>query len=101
MVATCISLKLPAAICSCSWHQGQRHYGSWVAEKSSMNNSEDTRFKRGWTTAVGIGAMLAGFLVVPVTPGQEKAMDEAVGSLAKAHLRVARPTDHLTEVVQF
>jgi catechol 2,3-dioxygenase-like lactoylglutathione lyase family enzyme len=66
-----------------------------------MNNSEDTRFKRGWTTAVGIGAILAGFLVVPVTPGQEKAMDEAVGSLAKAHLRVARPTDHLTEVVQF
>jgi len=28
-------------------------------------------------------------------------MDEAAVSLAKAHLRVARPTDHLTEVVQF
>lgn len=28
-------------------------------------------------------------------------MDNAVASLAKAHLRVARPTDHLTEVVQF
>jgi catechol 2,3-dioxygenase-like lactoylglutathione lyase family enzyme len=28
-------------------------------------------------------------------------MDEAAVSLAKAHLRVARPTDHLTEIVQF
>jgi len=28
-------------------------------------------------------------------------MDETVVSLAKAHLRVARPTDHLAEVVQF
>jgi catechol 2,3-dioxygenase-like lactoylglutathione lyase family enzyme len=28
-------------------------------------------------------------------------MDEAAVGLAKAHLRVARPTDHLTEVVQF
>src|SRR5262244_292189 len=28
-------------------------------------------------------------------------MEEAAVSLAKAHLRVARPTDHLTEVVQF
>ena len=28
-------------------------------------------------------------------------MDEAAVSLAKAHLRVARPTEHLTEVVQF
>jgi len=28
-------------------------------------------------------------------------MDEAVVSLAKAHLRVARPTDNLTNVVQF
>ena len=27
-------------------------------------------------------------------------MDDAVASLAKAHLRVARPTDNLTEVVQ-
>jgi hypothetical protein len=50
---------------------------------------------------VGIGAILADFLVVTVTPGQEKSMDKAVGSLAKAHLRVARPTDHLTPVVQF
>jgi len=30
-----------------------------------------------------------------------RAKDEAVGSWATAHLRVARPTDHLTEVVQF
>lgn len=28
-------------------------------------------------------------------------MDEAVVSLAKAHLRVARPTDNLTDVAQF
>lgn len=28
-------------------------------------------------------------------------MNEAIGSLAKAHLRVARPTDNLTEVVRF
>src|SRR5262249_45299718 len=28
-------------------------------------------------------------------------MDEAAVSLAKAHLRVARPTDHLAEVVRF
>ena len=28
-------------------------------------------------------------------------MDEAAVSLAKAHLRVARPTDHLTEAVRF
>src|SRR5215471_21274551 len=28
-------------------------------------------------------------------------MDEAATSLANAHLRVARPTDNLTEVVQF
>ena len=28
-------------------------------------------------------------------------MDEKAVSLAKAHLRVARPTDHLTEVVRF
>src|SRR5262245_64193241 len=28
-------------------------------------------------------------------------MDDAVASLAKAHLRVARSTDNLTEVVQF
>lgn len=28
-------------------------------------------------------------------------MEESVVSLAKAHLRVARPTDNLTEVVSF
>ena len=58
-------------------------------------------FKRCWATTVGIGAILAGFLIVTVTPGQEKSMDEAVVSLAQAQLRVARPTDNLTAVVQF
>jgi len=57
--------------------------------------------KRCWAIAAGVGALLASFLVVTVTPGQEKPMDEAVVSLAKAHLRVARPTDNLSEVVQF
>jgi catechol 2,3-dioxygenase-like lactoylglutathione lyase family enzyme len=36
-----------------------------------------------------------------VTPGKEKKMNEAAAGLANAHLRVARPTDNLAEVVQF
>ncbi len=50
---------------------------------------------------MGIGTTVAGFLVLIETPGREKLMDEAVVSLATAHLRVARPTDNLTAVVQF
>jgi hypothetical protein len=36
-----------------------------------------------------------------MTPGKEKKMNEAVAGLANAHLRVARPSDNLTQVVQF
>ena len=39
--------------------------------------------------------------VVRVGTAEEKWMHDAAVSLAKAHLRVARPTDHLTEVVRF
>ena len=71
-----------------------------LPKNAHTKNGQDPNSVK-YTTTVGIGAILAGSLVVTVTPDQEKSMDEAVGSVATAHLRVARPTDNLTEVVQF
>jgi hypothetical protein len=60
-----------------------------------MNNHDNKRFDGCQTTAAGIGALLAGLLIITVVAGQEKPMDKAVVSLTKAHLRVARPTGNL------
>jgi hypothetical protein len=66
-----------------------------------MNNHDNKRFDGCKTIAAGIGALLAGLLIITVVAGQEKPMDKAVVSLTKAHLRVARPTDNLVEVMKF
>src|SRR5262245_59163125 len=57
----------------------------WRPESCGVDNKRQPIIYRGVTAILG----------------QEKSMDEAAVTLAKAHLRVARPTDQLPEVVRF